>query len=791
MNSWVHDPEYSSWLREVDGDTQRALCCLCKKSFDIANMGIAAVKSHMKGKKHSSLATESTPSAVNYFARTPATSLSQDRPILENNPPKLMSATLDSSVTSSSHSACNTLNAVISKDDVLRAEIIWALKVVTSHYSLNSCTDIGQCFRIMFPDSDVAKKFTCGATKCSYLVCFGLAPFFIEVLTDAVRAADCFSVSFDESMNRVTQKEQMDLHVRFWDKDKVVTRYLGSQFLGHTRAVDLLAAFREGIGGLNSKNLLQISMDGPNVNWRFYEDFSSERRLSDPEFPMLLNIGSCGLHTLHNAFRRGAEVTLWKIGHVLSSLWYLFNDTPARRDDFYQLTKSSVFPLKFCQHRWLEDAPVAERALEVLPCVKEYLLKLQGKPSKEPKAASFQAVKSACKDPLLVPKLQFFISVANQVKPFLEKFQTDAPAVPFLFTELEALVSGLMQRFVFREKLETSKVELHKIDPKDKKLHLSANDVDIGFAARKSIRDSVKAKDISGLKEMEFRSECQSFLAETTARILIKCPLKYPLVKHLVSLDPNYMVSCPEASVKSFERVLEILIERKWKSSNDCDSLLVSYKAFVNEMKLENYHAFNDFSFGNQERVDTFLMKFAANKYASLFRVFKILLTLSHGQASIERGYSVNKELLVENLSERSIVAQRIICDSYASSDSSVMDIEVTPDLRRHTTSARMRYSNYLEEKSKSEINVSQRNKRKVVEAELVDAEKKKKKLEHSVLCLETEASSLAVSAEAKHDFNLLSKSNALRQKASEHGKTLKALVSEIDELKLKLKKIS
>lgn len=36
---------------------------------------------------------------------------------------------------------------------------------------------------------------------------------------------------------------------------------------------------------------------------------------------------------------------------------------------------------------------------------------------------------------------------------------------------------------------------------------------------------------------------------------------------------------------------------------------------------------------------------------------------LSHGQASVERGFSVNKEIEVENLPEHSLVAQRTICD--------------------------------------------------------------------------------------------------------------------------------
>ena len=42
---WKTDPAFASWLVEVKDDTQRASCNICKKSFDIGNMGVAAVKS--------------------------------------------------------------------------------------------------------------------------------------------------------------------------------------------------------------------------------------------------------------------------------------------------------------------------------------------------------------------------------------------------------------------------------------------------------------------------------------------------------------------------------------------------------------------------------------------------------------------------------------------------------------------------------------------------------------------------------------------------------------------------
>jgi len=79
---------------------------------------------------------------------------------------------------------------LVSSDDVLHAEVLWVLKVFTSSYSLNSCKDISNLFSKMFPDSQVAQFFSCGATKCAYLLCFGLYPYFHELLIDRIRTVN-------------------------------------------------------------------------------------------------------------------------------------------------------------------------------------------------------------------------------------------------------------------------------------------------------------------------------------------------------------------------------------------------------------------------------------------------------------------------------------------------------------------------------------------------------------------------------------------------------------------------
>ena len=96
-------------------------------------------------------------------------------------------------------------------------------------------------------------------------------------------------------------------------------------------------------------------MDGPRVNWKLLSLLNEDRQKEDADLSQLLNVGSCGLHVAHGAFCTGCQSTDWKIDSFLRALWYLFHDSPARREDFTAVTGSAVFPLKFCATRWVED----------------------------------------------------------------------------------------------------------------------------------------------------------------------------------------------------------------------------------------------------------------------------------------------------------------------------------------------------------------------------------------------------------------------------------------------------
>jgi hypothetical protein len=176
-------------------------------------MGISGLLSHSTGKKHIAVSNCAQSGAI-FFKRT------------------------DSSSASATSSKSRTVESMVIPVSTLRAEVLWTLKVAESHYSLRSCLGLNNLFKSMFTDSEIAKCFQLSKTKCGYLINYGLAPHFKELLLQKVNGSQFFALSFDESMNKIFQEEQMDLQVRFWDESKkqVSTRYLDSEFLKRPNA---------------------------------------------------------------------------------------------------------------------------------------------------------------------------------------------------------------------------------------------------------------------------------------------------------------------------------------------------------------------------------------------------------------------------------------------------------------------------------------------------------------------------------------------------------------------------
>ena len=170
-----------------------------------------------------------------------------------------------------------------------------------------------------------------------------------------------------------------------------------------------------------------------------------------------------------------------------------------------------------------------------------------------------------------------------------------------------------------------------------------------------------------------------------------------------------------------------------------------------------------------KQRVDVFLHP-VVKSYPELLIFSQSLLLLSHGQATVERGFSINKHVETCNIQEESMEALRLICDK-VSVCGGVLQVPITKELLASAASARSKYRNHLEQERKKRETATQGLKRKAVVDELEELKNKKKVLTEVCESLQKDADQLAEQAEGKSGSlmaQLITKSNTLRRRHKE-----------------------
>jgi len=140
----------------------------------------------------------------------------------------------------------------------------------------------------------------------------------------------------------------------------------------------------------------------------------------------------------------------------------------------------------------------------------------------------------------------------------------------------------------------------------------------------------------------------------------------------------------------------------------------------------------------------------------------------------------VNKQIEADNLAEDTFVAKRIICDHVTSVDG-LQNIDASDKhLLLAATSARQKYLSYMEDEKKKKECSGRGQKRKLLNDEIEEFQKKKR-------CLHTDTDSLTVSAdeyaekaEQTHQVSWITKSNSFRRSAKEKSTEMTAVEEQL-----------
>ena len=263
-------------------------------------------------------------------------------------------------------------------------------------------------------------------------------------------------------------------------------------------------------------------------------------RHDNPEFTGLVDLGSCSIHTIHNAIGKGLEKCGKEIEQHCMDLHALFKYSAARCEDFREVQIEMDLDLtNFLQHtvvRWLSIGPAVKRILEQWEAVTQFVTDLAKDPKKLPRSINFKRVHMMlnAKEKMVTRVLLEFL---NDVIPVFEQFfllfQRASPVIHIMYDSMCDILVRLLRRFMKGQAVEKRYgSDLTSIECQDVKLQLPDKSIVIGKGAREAL-----VKLTSEQQRQALLGIC-SFMCTTATELQQKWPLKNELLRQLGCTNP-------------------------------------------------------------------------------------------------------------------------------------------------------------------------------------------------------------------------------------------------------------
>lgn len=634
---------------EKTGSKYAAYCKYCNKHVTCSNRGFSQLLHHSESKLHISLTKDICSG-------------------LQTQIQKIVVST-DSKGSRSSFSgvASSSLPVWSQKDNVMKAELLWCLKTAGSNYAYDTSDFIGDTFRAMFPDSQIASNFQMSRTKMSYMITEATGPYFHSILLDDVKkSASVFSLSYDELTNKQIKK-QLDIKIRYWSEadNQINISHLATHLMGQAKAKDIVDRLMQTLNenNLMLKDLITVGSDGPYVNKAVFHLLCEQKKSID--LPPLVQIGTCCLHVAHSAFGKGVQEYGQQAVDFMIDLYYFFKLSPVRQEDLHDiqidLECDEVFLKKHVETRWLTLVPAAERVISQWPALKKYFgTQLPKRDQKIAQNDRCKRIMRCIKDSPLITltQLNFLVHASIPFEKFLKRFQKEEPLIHVLHEEMCVLIRSLLGRFVKICEIGSKPIEeLIQMKFPSSCLQLNNAELDVGSKTREvldKIPSQMQTIILNGIRR---------FYHKATEYAVSKLPLTNTILRNCSCLSyHNIAEPWSSASITLLAQSISLvpslnadLVSHEWKllqcehipkewffteneTMNDEESLSEEAGAKVSLHKSPGRKVV---------RIDHFWAKIFAlksssgeQKFPELERLVKALLVLPHGNADLERGFS-------------------------------------------------------------------------------------------------------------------------------------------------------
>ena len=267
---------------------------------------------------------------------------------------------------------------------------------------------------------------------------------------------------------------------------------------------------------------------------------------------------------------------------------------------------------------------------------------------------------------------------------------------PFLGKDLERFHRSLLQLVIKLDVLEKceSPAVLLQIDFLDKNIYLKLRDINFGFSVEE------KFKNLQG-QDKPFKKERAIMIISIVEIMSEKSPFNYCLVRTAAVFDLVLMVSSTPLHLRSkMKERLTHLVSLKGISFNLVEKVLSQYSELLTLLTQYHFEIAKVFDHRESRLDDIFFQKSFLKIPNELKAIFTLVLVISHGQASLERGFNTSKSISKVNLSEKSMVSRKMIIDYMQKKKNSLLPstVELTNSFSKSLKCARQRYHIDLEQ---------------------------------------------------------------------------------------------
>ena len=269
-----------------------------------------------------------------------------------------------------------------------------------------------------------------------------------------------------------------------------------------------------------------------------------------------------------------------------------------------------------------------------------------------------------------------------------------------------------------------------------------------------------------------FKKEAKQFVSTLSNYILSKSPLLSYIAHAIHCLNPISLAVIPDTCEKRFYNLLQKLVDGELINSLFADEAKREFHKFVNDVVHENKALFYNYDIKSFSFSGCYI-EYLKNSihYKSFAHLLKIVLTLFLGQAVAECGFSLSKQLVVENMSDTSLITQWFTKDHMLLNDYHPHDMPIAKDLIGSVRNSNAAYKEVLKQKRKLEKKAEKDQRLASIEEEITQLSLKKSTLEEDIREYHVEADKYAYDAEKKENLEMLKLSNGLKR-AAEKGQT-------------------